>query len=274
MNIRGHISYRAALKDIYRESKTIKKSLSLEQLAQAVGSHGSFLSNVFNEKAHINSDQLRSLCDAFKLSEEDWFYLDLLLQWERSQSPARTRYLKKQIDALHVKRPKTQQVIQNVESVKAESETIDRYYSNPFCKVVHIFLGIDYYAELPKRILDCLPIAESELVQILNTLVELKMIEMNDKKIRILRKNLHLPKDANICRPHQILMRQISQLKYQISPKENLETISVTFSADEHTFEQIHKRYLEFLNHAKKLVESCEQPKSVYQINFDLFPWS
>ena len=77
-----------------------------------------------------------------------------------------------------------------------------------------------------------------------------------------------------ICRPHQVLMRNISQIKYQSSPPENLETLSVTFSANEVAYNEIHKKFLDFMNFAREKVEDVDHPDSVYQINFDLFPWT
>lgn len=275
MITRSYLNYRKALKDGYREAKAVKKSLSLEKLASAMDSHGSFLSSVFNEKAHLNSDQLQCLCQELGWPESDWLYLDLLLQWERSTNSARRKYLKKQIEALRKKKPQAREELKNIEPVMPDSEKLDRYYSNPWCKVVHIFLGIDDYAKTPAQILEHLPLAEQELFNTLKTLEELHMIARNPKGgYQVLRRFLHLPKEAMICRPHQVLMRNISQIKYQSSPPENLETLSVTFSADEVAYNEIHKKFLDFMNFAREKVEDVEHPDSVYQMNFDLFPWT
>lgn len=274
MNLLSFKNYRRALKAAYQEARTVKKSLSLESIAEQIQSHGSFLSNVLNEKAHVSPDQLQALCDILDLSDSDADYLDLLLQKERSTNSNRKKHLQKKIEAQFQERPKAKDSIKNVEVFLPESEVVERYYSNPFCKVVHIFLGIKNFADKPSEILEHLAISEEELSHVIQLLIELKMIERKNKTIKILRKNLHLPKEASICRPHQILMRQISQLKYQSSSKTTLETLSVTFSANEDAYKIIHKEYLNFLNLTKKIVENCEDIDSVYQMNMDLFPWT
>lgn len=273
MNIYTFNNYRKALKFVYKDVKSIKRSISLESLAADISSHGSFLSNVFNEKAHINSDQLTSLCESLGLTEEQRMYLDLLLQWERSTHPSRRKSLQEEIEKRHQKKSRAKDSIGKVEDVLPEVGFLEAYYSNPYCKVIHIFLGIEEFAKQPSLILQHLPLSEEEFERIIRTLVDLKMIAKEQDKIVILRKNLHLPREASICRPHQILMRQISQIKYQSSSTDKLETLSVTFSADTSAYEDIYKEYLNFLGKAKKLVEDCKKPSDVYQINFDMFPW-
>ena len=85
--------------------------------------------------------------------------------------------------------------------------------------------------------------------------------------------NLHLPEDSDIFLPYSIGLKTLGANKFYSTAPEGRYNFSVVFSADEKTKNDIRSKFLDFLKKVKPLVEKSKE-KDVFQMDFNLFPWS
>lgn len=272
MSIYEYLDYRKYLLFELKRRKDEGLGFTQDSFAQASGIRNTYLTNVLKGRGNFNSDQIYAIAVNLKLSEDETQYLFLLKEFDQCTSSPRKHSLKTQIELLRENSKKTENYI-TAKVRKDENELIMRYYSDPFIKIVHIMLQIPRYAQNYLSIASDLNMQKSYLRKILETLVELKVIQLKDKSAEVLQKNFHLPKESPMLLPHQILMRQKSGQRLQETAENSRYSFSVTFSSTEETRQFIHQRFLEFLKEIENSVKSSKS-ENAYQINFDLFPWN
>lgn len=181
--------------------------------------------------------------------------------------------LKEEIDSIQEEHKKT---TTHISTKPQESLDLDlaEYYSDPYYKIIHVFLGIENFEKHPLALSEQLHLSPKKIQNYLVRLEEMSVIQLIDGGVvKVLKKNYHLPKDFFICKPHQAAMKMLSQQTLLTVEDEKKESVCVTFSGEETTFKQVHAEFLEFLKRTEKYVKNshCEE---VFQMNFDLHYWS
>ncbi len=272
MSIYNYLDYREFLHFELKKRKDEGLGFTQDSFAKASGIRNTYLTNVLKGRGNFNSDQIYAIAANLKLTEQEAQYLFLLKEYDQCVSSNRKQSLKNQIETLREDSKKTETYI-NAKIRKDDSELIMRYYGDPYIKVVHVMLQIPRYAQNFSNIATDLNIQKNYLRKILQTLVELNVIQLKDKSAEVLQKNFHLPKESAMLLPHQLLMRQKSGQRLQETSASNRYSFSVTFSSTEDTKQYIHQKFLEFLKEIESAVKSSRS-ENAYQINFDLFPWN
>jgi uncharacterized protein (TIGR02147 family) len=273
MSIYAYLEYRHFLAEEIKKRKKTGLGVTQAELAKACGMQNTYLTNVLKGRGHFNSDQIYALASNLKLSEEETNYLFLLKEYEQSASAERKEKLKRQLDAFKQQALKSEKYI-SAKPPADEQALLMKYYGDPMNKIVHLLLQIPRYTENYSRAAIDLNIQKKYLQKILETLIELKMIEFKDDKTAlVLKKNFHLPKESLMLLPHQLLMRQKAAQRLLEVPIDKRYSFSVTFSATEEVRRSIQQKFLEFLKDIEQLVKEAES-ENAYQINFDLFPWN
>jgi uncharacterized protein (TIGR02147 family) len=272
MSIFKYLDYRSFLNDELKKRKKDIPSFTQERLCQQVGIRTTYLSNVLKGRGNFNSDQIYSLAHHLKLTPEEAQYLFLLKEYDQSVSKDRKSQLKSEIDRLSQKAHKTENHL-SAKVRKDEHDLIMKYYGDPNIKIVHVLLQIPRYANNYQKISEDLNMQSDYLHRIFNQLAELEIIRFDQKKIEVLKKNYHLPKESPMLLPHQLLMRMRSGQRLQEVEADKRFSFSVTFTGTEETRQSIHERFLVFLKEIEKFVKDSPT-ENAYQINFDLFPWN
>jgi hypothetical protein len=84
---------------------------------------------------------------------------------------------------------------------------------------------------------------------------------------------LHLSQDSPLLPIYRTMLRLKAADRLRQLPTEAYYSFSVLFSADPATQREIQASFLKFLATMEKKVKGC-QPSEVYQLTFDLLPWS
>lgn len=271
MNVYGANSYTEALNQKIAEWKTGHPLGTLAKLANECLIQPSYLTNVLKGRCDFNSDQLFRFCELIGFKVEEIDYLLLLLEFKRTNYTTRKNILEKKINELRQQNLRADRNLA-VKNVELTTEQLEEYYLDPYIQLAHIFL---YSKEGKCRADDIarqFSIAQSQAAGILQTLEKLNYIKRRGNYFEILVEGRHLPKDSKIARPHQLLMRMKSIDQIQRLSPDNVYSFSATISTLPEVRTKIQAEFIKFLKAAEKLVTNND-PKNLYQMNFDLFPW-
>lgn len=272
------LDYREKIDEHVNNAKKMNSKFNYSFFAEKAGVQNTYFSRVLKLEAHLNSDQIFLLCEALNLKPEEQEYLVLLHEYDRSIVVKRKSLLKTRIKEIEQEFARVEEYLK-AEFVTPENHTdLAKYYLNPLNTIIHICLTVPHYNKNPNRIAEALKIEDSALKGALQLLTDLKMIEPADKnsgegQFRILQSALQLSKTSLYTDPHQTLMRYKSQDRISNLPIEKRKGFAVTFSADPATQKEIHKEFLNFISKIEKLVRNAPA-EEVYQLNFDIFPWT
>lgn len=277
MNIYKSKDLRDILNEVMSEKKFLDKKFSFQSMAAFIRVQKPYLSKFMNNRADLNTDQMYMVCQFLEMNDDETSYMLLLLEHERCTYPERKKYLKEKIK-------KTQdEKIDNIKNIIKNISTRDamdfdnskhiEYYLEPLISIVHIFLTIPRFLNNIDLISEELFISKEHLQEILKKLVVMNIIEINEDKINVVIKSLHLPKESKIISSHQLLLKQNAIHRLSRIGLEYKKSFAVTFSSNEDARKKIEFEFTNFISKVREI--SLEGKKEdCYQLNFDLFPWS
>jgi uncharacterized protein (TIGR02147 family) len=267
-----YLDYRKFITDEVNKRKRLGDKVNFTYLSRETGIQNTYLTNVLKGRAQLSSDQLYAVGRALRLKDDEVDYLLLLLDWERSSDKARRSKLLERIERLQSQRLET---VNNLSVERMELNEIDqaKYYMDPYIQIVHIMLGLEGRSGHPEEISKALGLSKKKMNEILNILENAGFIQVDKEgNIRREKTKIHLPKSSPLCRPNQVLLRTKSIDHISKLAESAHESVSITFSADDDSYREIHQEFIRFLKRTEKIVQKTER-KRAYQINFDLFPW-
>lgn len=264
--------YKTALKLLTEERKSKRASVTFEAMAGHCGIQKTYLSKVLNKDGNLSADQLYQAADFLKLSAFENQFLENLYLENTTQVPSRKNRFQQLLEKAR------REVLKSENSLKTERENLnslmlERYYLDPYYQLIHIFLTIDSFAKNPSEIAKNLNLPKEKFQKYLSDLTEWKTIEFKNNAYKVLKNNLHLPKDSDLNGTFRNSSRQASQAKMNTLEQDNFYSFSAIISCDEDTKQKIQKRFLDFLKQCQNDVMKSES-EEVYQINFDLLKWS
>ncbi len=254
------------------DRKSKRKAVTFEAMAEYCGIQKTYLSKVLNKEGNLSLDQLTRASEFLKLNAFETEFLENLYLLNITQ--ILTRKLKYQ-QALEKAR---KEVLKSENSIKSESEDlhhlmIEKYYLDPFYQLIHIFLTIDSYAKNAQEIGKKLGLPKRNFDHYLMDLVDWKIIELKNGIYKVVKNNLHLPKDSDLNTTFRNSSRLASQSKMNASEADDFYAFSAIISCDDQTKQKIQKRFLDFLKQCQNDVIKSDS-KEVFQLNFDLLKWS
>lgn len=270
MNVYAWLDYREVIK-----RKKADQGGTYADLAERCGIQKTYLSKVVGGTADLNSDQLYLVAGALGLDEEETQYVLLLLERARSQLPARRKRLDRRIASIQMGHLDTGKSIGTKPEDPGDAGPLSLYYMDPYALIVHAFLTIPYFRAHTPEIARRLGLGDGQLQNVLKTLQAAGILEWRrgEREPRLLKEHLQLAKNSPLLEAHQALMRAIAAAQVARVKKDEKFTFMVTFSADEGTRALIHERFLAFLKDIEPAVRKAPA-KNVYQLGFDLFPWT
>jgi hypothetical protein len=274
VNIFRFEDYRTLLRECLLEKKAqYGRLFTFEKMAKACRLQRTYLSTVMSGTGHLNSDQLFAACDFLQLRDDEYEFVSLLHEWERSQFPDRRKRLSKEIALRRQTGLKTDGFIGNTVATKETTpKHLDAFYLNILAQLVHMFLTIPRYAKEPESIRRALGLEKDSFRIALNTVEQAGLISISGKEIKILQSAIHLPASSHLYPNYRMQMRLKALDAMQSRSAENHYSFSVLFSASEKTRRHIHARFLDFISWCQK-VSSEDVEENVFQMNFDLLKW-
>lgn len=274
-SIYRYLDYRVALNGVLKERRKVNPKFTASRLAEAIGVQKPYVSRVLKTDAHFNADQLFAAGKFLELTDTEYRYLEILLEWQRSVVTERRRELRAKIRDVQDQSRGTEKHL-DVPMLNPKTDDADyaEYYLEPHAQLVHGFLIVPKYSRDPKQIARILGLTTKKLERILQTLVRLKLIEFNGARnaYRVLKESTHLHRDSVFAQAYQLLFRQAASEHVKTIDESEKFLFTVTLSADEETRTFIRDEFNEFLKKIEPRVREAPA-ESVYQMSFDLFRW-
>lgn len=274
MNIFEVKDYRTYLDNLVKNNKKIAPQLNFQELSKTTRIAKSTISKVMNKKAHLNDDQLFLVCQFLELPYDDYAFLSLVLEWQRTTVTTKKIKLKTRIDALRQAGLNTEHYLQASQKLSDEPSELD-YYHDVWVQIVHIFLTVRRYRIDPSLILRELNLTRRHLLNILRLLEQKRYINRDRETgvYEVLVEHVHLTKDSPFYLPW---LRQLKSVCVEPIFNENSHiapySFSVTYSSDTESQLRIKARFLKFLQEVEADVDSSEK-EQVFQMSFDMFSW-
>lgn len=271
MSVYKYLDYRQAVKKTFAESKKVKPSLTLMELADACRVQNAYVSKVLNGSAEFNSDQLYLACNFLELTPPETQYMLLLLEYSRSQVTDRKKELKSTITSIQDQYRQTKSHI-NPENAWIRQQARQEYFLDPFLQLIYAALTIPKYQTHIENLVQSVGLPKEKLTSGLKKLENFGMIAREKDRWTVTQNHFHIPKEDPLCRPYQSLLKLKSLEQLMKLSDEKFYSFVWTISMDDKTKTAIQDEFLAFLKKVNPLVLEAPSEK-LYQVNFEMFPW-
>ncbi|WP_141735545.1 helix-turn-helix domain-containing protein [Oligoflexus tunisiensis] len=262
--------YRTIIKNLVAQQRKTDPSITYQDLSQSMRVTKSHLSRVIHGRAELNYDQLYLLCKYFNLKADECEYLRLLVELERTALAERRKILQNLIKETQREKMQTKR---HISAGPIPEANMMSYYLDPLHQIVHVAFAIPRYQDNPRLLADDLGVPWTQLERIIRQLEEMRLIQADQNRVKLLIEDLHLPRESVFYRPWISQVKLMSLQRLQHNEGKDAYAFSVTFSADDESRKQILGRFLDFLKGTEQKVKSAAQ-ENVYQMSFELFSWT
>jgi uncharacterized protein (TIGR02147 family) len=268
------MDYRETIAKLIDQRKRVDSKKNHTRIAEALRIQKTYVSRVMRKQAHFHADQLFSVCEFLKLSEDETAYLLLLLEYERASSPGRKKMILGQIHRLQTDRKKFEKSRHAKMLDPAPGDPYADYYLEPRAPLIHMYMTIPEYRQNPPKIKADLGVSERQFKKVLALLERLDIIRWNPTKkyYDLLIDHLHLRETSPLSFPSEQLTRMMSIEHMKRLSEDQRFCFSLTFSADAKTRAFVHEEFLKFLRRSEAVIQEAPA-EAVYHLAFDLFPW-
>lgn len=271
MNLYEYKYSKDILINYIQEQKKIGNNITYQSIADDLRMQKSYLSKITSGNAHFNKDQIYLLSQSLKLDEEQKDFLFLISDFERASINEYKDELEKKVLKTQKENTKSESYLTK-EVSHLSSQKIQHYYLYPEIQLVHLSFGISKYRKDPRRLKELFNINDELFTDILKILTELNLVEVNKDNIKLLRSNMHLPKESPFFHQWQLQLKLKSLEWIKAINSDDKYNFTVSFTSDDNDKENIRLEFMKFLKKVEGIVKKSKS-KNIYQMNFDLFKW-
>lgn len=239
------------------------------KVAEALGCHPTFVSQVALGKAWLNNDQAIAFCRYFQLGlEQTQFFLDLINK-DRSASTHARDFFEQRLQEQRESRLNLKERFKNTHSLAPDDEV--RYYESWLSQVVHMLCkceGSRNTLEIAKAI----GIDQRIISEVLSDLERMGLISRTSSGIKCTESNIHLDKSSPAIRRLHAVWR-VKTLEMMGAQRElpGLHYSSL-FSCDIQTIEKLKILVTECIEQSRKMVIDAPS-KTLGVFCVDLYPF-
>lgn len=265
--------YRQGMLNCFNFYKENIRPLTRTRLAEKMRVHTSLITNILKERADLTADQLFLFSKALELTPLESRYLELL--WDRDRTTLEDK--KKELTQT-MREFRDQFVSVSRQSGLSEpvisQQAVAFYWTTPLAQIIVLSLSIRRFSKDISLLLKEVSESEEEFNKIFARMLEFGIIYEEKGFYKSALGNYHLPKDSPFC-PVQNKMMRLASLQHTNRLRDDKDyQLSVTFAADQKTFEKIKKEIVAAVKNAQAHVGECQRQNQVFQFNIDLFPWT
>lgn len=273
MNIYGYSNYKVLLKELLLEKKKhVGSRFTFQKMAAACRVQKTYLSKVLNSNGDLSADQLFWGCEYLGLDNEQTEYIFLLFEENRCQAAKRKALLKEKIGVVKKKFQQTDAHVQ-AEVLGATGEEYGEFFLDPYLQLIVVFFTIENYRKNPALIRDKLELTEEHFSLLIDKLLRMKFLALNKGRYDVLKESVHLSSSSYLNSACKIMLRVKALEKAAKLSKDKFYSFSVVFATDLDTKEKVQQSFFDFLKKTEKLTRDSVASE-IYQMNFDLLPWS
>jgi len=261
-----YLDYRRFLNDYYRVQKEKKGSLfSFRSFARLAGqSSPNFLKLVMDGKRNLGPDGIKGFAKALKLTKEEAVYFENLVHFNQCSTDDERNEWYKRLSASKKYR-----------EIKEIEKDYFVYFSRWYYAAIRELVLLPEFQENPDWIARKLspPITVKEAGTALELLQKLGFLRREKGRLVQAERNITTAREiislaiANFHR--QMIQRAGESIERTKPDKRDISSLTIALSAEK--FEEAKRRIQEFRRELNVLLSEDVAPKSVYQINFQLF---
>lgn len=265
-SITSYDSASSFLKDYFLQKKKKNSKFSIRSWSSKMGlkSHGA-LQQIINGKRHLPKRYLPQVASSLNLSDDELKYLDALLDYEKSKTQSEKSYFLKKLEKL--KPIVFEDRFRQINSYQ--------FFKNPLHSILLSLMrreGFKLDIDKIKNTL-CFKVTDYELQDVIQRLVDLKLIAINGEKVIVadyhIRNKIDIPSKA-VQRFHQ-KMSLIARDQVVKQSVESREYNSVSFNIKKSSIKEAKKRIRNFMNEFLEDFSTTDEKSVLYHINMQLF---
>jgi uncharacterized protein (TIGR02147 family) len=264
------IDYKIYLKRVYQNRKAEQSSYSYKQYAADLGfAAGTLLHQIVQGYRPLTLKTAEKIAEGLELKSSEKRYFFAMIEYAQGKHP---------IDK--------DMAFNTMLEIKAETLATEydqsclEYFSEWFHPAVRELVAFADFQDDPQWIADTLHprIRPAQAKKSLELLKKLNLITYDEELKRWVQTSAHLATSAQV---RGVAFSKFHQSMIDLGKKSLANTKSVdrninalTVSVDRRTFEKIKGLMEEFNQRLTEVVDECQHPDSIYQLNMQLFPLS
>ncbi len=263
--ILDYIEYRAFLKDYFAYLKQTSKSFSLRKLAKDLGlSSPSFLSEVVSGKKNLPQKLVLKLNNVLKLSDQNFSYLDLLVQFNQARSMEEKNYFF--------------QKLSKYRGSKAKVIHRDQYkfYTKWYYSAVWTYFGINQKERNPSKIAEEIfpKITKNQVEASINLLLELGLIHKTANGYAATQKHIvtENPFSGMVASTYNTVLIDMAKDNLTKVKADSRQYNVLMFSISREGFSNIKERIRSFQEELRDIIERDSGEDRIYTLCMQLFP--
>ena len=262
-----YLDYRDYLRDFYAHRKSVDGDFSQRTFAREAGlpaSCSSLLPAIIKGRRQLSQNLRIKFGKAMRLSERDYRYFDLLVQFNQAKGMTEKNHFFAQLAKFRSSRA---QIV---------GETQYRFFSKWYYSAVWNYFGIDQKTRHPGVIAANIlpPITPTQAEESVKLLLELGLIKKTASGYAVAERHIYTEKNvqAMAARQHvQELMGMAAQV-FPNLPAEQRQYNALMFSISKDGFQAIKDRIRSFQEELREIIDRDIKEDRVYTLTMQLFP--
>ncbi|WP_413584881.1 TIGR02147 family protein [Bdellovibrio sp. HCB274] len=265
MDIFEYNDYRKMLQDwLVLEKKQHRMTAS--SLAERVGVHPTFISQVLKGAKDFSSEQWLATCSLMKLSELENDYLQVLLQQNRAGTKEARAYFQKKLDEILKRRLQLQERMKDHKQLTDEDRAV--FYSSWIYSAVRLFAACEGGQTL-EQLAEKFQISKSKMEEILGFLCRTGLCKFEKSKYHMGEQHVHVPANSPFVVRHHTnwRLRAINSLE-QTTPEELNFTAPMSISNKDFTI--IREKIVKLIQEAVEVAKASNS-EDLATLTIDFF---
>lgn len=240
-----------------------------QHMAEAMGCHSSFLSQVLSGPTHLTPDHAAGLSEFWGLDADETKYFIALVNLARCSSPKYHRLLEEELNLL---RKSQRDLTTRVNSKKRIADTgpmTSWYYGKWLNMAVHVALSIkslQSVSALSRRFL----VPDGVIQKTLDELEKYGLAVRSGQHWKMVSTDMHLHATSPVIGQHYSNWRQYCLTKIGISSLDDVTNYTAVMSLSRKDWEKIRAMVVDFVKNSREIAAPSLE-EELYCINIDLF---
>lgn len=257
--------YKDYLTQVFKNQSN-KRSGKIARLAQAIGCHSAYISQVLKGKAHFSLEQSERINQFLNHSKLESHFFILLVQYERAGTNTLKKYFLEQIELAIEKQFELKNRLQFKKTLSKEDQTI--YYSAWYYSAVHVLVSVPSITT-KEDFSKYLGLSVEKITEVLDFLTSVGLILCKDNRYSIGTSSIHLDRQSPMISKHHTnwRMKAIQSLEHV---KTNDLHYSSVITASEQDSVKIRAIMVKAIEDIRTLVSKSKDERG-FSYNMDFF---
>lgn len=268
-SIYEYLDFRTYLRDYYQWAKAGRRGFSYRRFSQLAGMRSpNFLKLIIDGDRNIGHASLNGVTSALRLNKAQARFFEDLVEFGQAKTPEHAERAFERVSACRVRR----------KIVTLEDHLYD-YFTHWYYPAIHELSAREDFQDDPRWVgQQLLPqVGTQQAKQALSVLKALGLLKP-DAQGRLHRAETSVTTGPEVQRRaiigyhHQMLKRSAESIEAVPQAEREISALTVCISPD--TFTKVKLRLQDILEEVLDTCDADDDPKRVYQLNFQLFPLS